>query len=287
MRVGFIGLGDQGGPMAMAIHNAGFDVAVWARRESVRREWRAGGVRVVDDARTLAAGVDLLCLCVTDDAGVRALLIEQGLLAAMPRGGVVAVHSTILPDSCTELARTAERSGLVLLDMPVSGSGHAAAAGRLLVMAGGRRHAFDAIRPVIQSHGGTIEFMGGIGTAMRAKLINNLLVVVHIGLAYRALMLGQSLDIGDGALRRVLMAGTGRSFAIELIDRLQRPDKADHVRSLLEKDIGLALDIVAREDRPIWQAQAEAGLDALEQLGADPPPFTFEEDTDHVDRCKE
>ena len=128
--------------------------------------------------------------------------------------------------------------------------------------------------------------IGEVGAAMRAKLINNLLAVVHIGLAYRALRLGQSLGIDEGALRRALMTGTGRSFAIELVDRLQCPDKAGHVRALLEKDVGLALDVAPPHERQEWQRLADAGLRALDRLGSEPAPFTFDKETAHANQCK-
>lgn len=266
MRSGFIGLGDQGGPMARAIHKAGFDLTIWARKANVRASWREGGIAVVDDPLALAANVELLCLCVTDDQDVRALLIDQGLLDALPEGAIVALHSTIRPQSCVELATIARKRGVVLLDMPVSGSGPAAAAGQLLVMAGGDSAAVARVTPVVSSYAASVIAMGPVGHGMKAKLINNLMAVVNIGQAYRALALGRMMEIDTRALRSVLMAGSGQSCAVELIEHLQLPERAEHVQALLEKDVYLALDAMPANEQDYWEGQAATGLASLFSL---------------------
>ena len=156
--------------------------------------------------------------------------------------------------------------GATLLDMPVSGSGHAALARTLLVMTGGDGAAIARTMPVLESYAGTIIRMGDIGAAMNAKLVNNQMAVVNIGQAFHALSLGRKMGVEPLALREALMAGTGRTFAIDLIKRLQVPERADHVRGVLVKDVDLAIDAMPVEERAYWQPLAQAGLDALEEL---------------------
>lgn len=266
MRVGFIGLGDQGGPMAQMIAAAGFPMTVWARRPAVAAPFVARGARLAGDPAALAAASELVCLCVTGDDDVRQLLVDRGMITAMRKRSLLAIHSTIRPDTCRALAQQAAARGVALLDMPVSGSGHAALARTLLVMAGGEAAAIARTMPVLESYAGTIIRMGDVGTAMKAKLINNLMAVVNIGQAFRALSLGSRLGVDPGALRTALMAGTGRTFAIDLIERLQVPDRADHVRAILVKDVDLAIAAMPAAERDYWHPLARTGLAALATL---------------------
>lgn len=266
MRVGFIGLGDQGGPMAQMILAGGFELMIWARREDVRADYLQRGAKVASDPAALAAASDMLCLCVTGDDDVRDLLVGQGMLAALKKRAIVAIHSTIRPATCVELQKTAVQYGATLIDLPVSGSGHAALARTLLVMCGGDANAIARVVPVMECYGGTILRMGGVGAAMSAKLVNNLMAVVNIGQAYHALKLGQAAGVDPAPLRRAILAGTGRTFAMDLIERLQRPERAAHVLAILEKDVALALVSLPAKEVARWRPLAKSGLDALEDL---------------------
>jgi 3-hydroxyisobutyrate dehydrogenase-like beta-hydroxyacid dehydrogenase len=208
----------------------------------------------------------MLCLCVTGDDDVRDMLVEQGALAAMGRRSIVAIHSTIRPSTCIALQKYAAERNVILLDLPVSGSGHAALAKTLLVMCGGDNRAIARIVPVLECYAGTILRMGGAGAAMSAKLINNLMAVVNIGQAYQALLLGRAAGIDPAALRQAVLAGTGRTFAMDLIQRLQVPDRAAHVLGILRKDVALALEALPRPQVNCWVPLAQAGLEALEVL---------------------
>jgi 3-hydroxyisobutyrate dehydrogenase len=266
MQVGFIGLGDQGGPMARMIVDGGFPLGVWARRADATARFAGWGATVAKSPAALAADSDLMCICVTGDCDVRELLIERGIIGAMRKRTLLAIHSTIMPDTCVEMARLAAARGVTLLDMPVSGSGHAALARNLLVMTGGDAHSIARIMPVLETYAGTIIRMGEVGAAMNAKLINNLMAVVNIGQAFQALSLGKAMGVDPVALREALMVGTGRTFAIDLIKRLHVPERADHVRGVLCKDVDLAFAAMPAATRSYWAPVAEAGLSALGEL---------------------
>ncbi len=266
MRVGFIGLGDQGGPMARMIAQNGHPLTVWARRDTVSAAFADLGAAVARSPAALASGCDLLCICVTNDSDVRSLLVDAGIIDAMAEHAILAIHSTVSPYTCVDMAHLAVSRGVTVLDLPVSGSGHAALDRKLLVLAGGEARSISQIMPVLESYAGTIIRVGDIGTAMNAKLVNNLMAVVNIGQAYRALLLGRSLGVDPSALRQALMAGTGRTFAIDLIRRLHVPARAKHVRQLLEKDVALALSTMPAPERSYWMPLAETGLNALAVL---------------------
>lgn len=281
MRVGFIGLGDQGGPMARMILEGGFALGVWARRQSARADFAARGAEVAESPAALADASDLMCLCVTGDADVRDLLVGQRMIAAMRKRTVLAIHSTIRPRTCIEMARLAAARGVTLLDMPVSGSARAALARELLVMGGGDAPAIARTMPVLETYAGTVMRMGPVGAAMSAKLINNMMAVVNIGHAYRALKLGKAVGVDPTALREALMLGTGRSFALDLIKGLQVPARARHVRGILRRDVDLAMDAMASDERAYWAPLAEAGLDVLGVLVSGKETLLPEKEAEH------
>ncbi len=281
MRVGFIGLGDQGGPMARMIVEGGFPLGIWARRKETVARFVGWGARAAESPTALAAECDLLCLCVTGDSDVRELLVDRGMIAAMRKRSLLAIHSTIMPETCVEMARIAAVRGVTLLDLPVSGSGHAALARSLLVMAGGDAPSIARAMPVLETYAGTIIRMGEVGAAMNAKLINNLMAVVNIGQAFHALTLGRAMGVDPIALREALMVGTGRSFAIDLIKRLQVPARADHVRGVLRKDVDLAIATMPAVERGYWAPLAETGLEALDVLVSGSMTLLPEKEKEH------
>ncbi|MEB3070688.1 NAD(P)-dependent oxidoreductase [[Mycobacterium] vasticus] len=240
MKVGFIGLGNQGGPMAQMIHRAGFDLRIWARRAEVCADYRRQGIHVAADPAMLAADCDAVCLCVTGDDDVYELSETEGLLQAMRAGSALLIHSTVSPQMCEQLARAGSQHGVMVVDAPVSGSGEAALNRRLLVLVGGEREAVRLVRPVLESYGDPILHVGAVGDGQRAKIVNNLACIGNMALADLALQLGESVGLDRGILRDALLAGSGRSFALGQLDGVVRPSTAGHVAALFEKDLGLA-----------------------------------------------
>ncbi|MGB8389174.1 NAD(P)-dependent oxidoreductase, partial [Mycobacterium sp.] len=138
MKVGFIGLGSQGAPMARRIIDGGYPTTLWARSPATLEPFADTPATVAESPAELGAASDLACLCVVGDADIDEITCgERGLLTAMKPGSIIAVHSTVHPNTCRELAKNAGAYGVSVIDAPVSGGGPAAAEGRLLVMAGG------------------------------------------------------------------------------------------------------------------------------------------------------
>ncbi|MBV8952108.1 MAG: NAD(P)-dependent oxidoreductase, partial [Actinobacteria bacterium] len=135
-RVGFVGLGAQGGPIARRILDAGFPTTLWARRSETLAPYAGTAARVATTRAELGAESEVVCVCVVADADVDEVLRgPDGALAAMAPDGVVVVHSTVHPETCRRLQ--ADYPSLHVLDAPVSGGGQLASEGRLLVMVGG------------------------------------------------------------------------------------------------------------------------------------------------------
>lgn len=236
-RIGFIGLGSQGGPMAERIAAAGYPLVLWARRPEALETFVAIGATAAGSVVELGRVCDLVGVCVVDDAGVAAICDE--LIPAMKPGSLLVVHSTILPESCEALARRCAARGIDFLDAPVSGGGPAAAAGTLTVMCGGSADAFAQAKPVFESYAGALVHLGPVGSGQRAKIVNNALMAANMGLAHAALAAGEALGIERKALAELIKASSGRSFGMEVYARLPNPQAFAHGAPLLVKDVRL------------------------------------------------
>lgn len=242
LRIGFIGLGSQGGPMADRIAAAGFPLTIWARRPDALAPYVARGARAAASVADLGASCDHVGICVVDDAGVAQLCDD--LIPAMRPGSLLAIHSTILPESCEALAQRCAARGIFFLDAPVSGGGPAAAAGKLTVMCGGTAEAFAKAQPVLQSYAGALVHLGAAGSAQRAKIVNNALMAATMGLAHAALQAGMALQIDRDALADLIKQSSGRSFGFEVYARLPSPAAFSVGAPLLVKDVALLQQIL-------------------------------------------
>jgi 3-hydroxyisobutyrate dehydrogenase-like beta-hydroxyacid dehydrogenase len=217
-QVGFIGLGDMGGAIATRIIGAGFPAVLWARRPEALGSFAGPRVSTRESPAELAAEVDLVGVCVWDDRSVREVLHgDHGVLAGCRPGTIIAIHSTVQPETCRELAATAAERGVIVLDAPVSGGRDAALAGQLVVAVGGDEAAVQRCLPVFASFGDPVLHLGQVGTAQFAKLINNSVLAANLALADDALALGLSLGIQPEMMAAVLRGGSGRSYALEVV----------------------------------------------------------------------
>jgi 3-hydroxyisobutyrate dehydrogenase-like beta-hydroxyacid dehydrogenase len=237
VRTGFIGLGQQGGPIAQAIGDAGFSLCVWARSSEATAPFQAKGASAASSVAELGAACDHVGVCVVDDAGVAEVCVQ--LILAMRAGSLLAIHSTMAPQSCEQLAEQCKSRGILFLNAPVSGGGPAATTKALTVMCGGTDEAFARARPVLESFAGLLLHLGGAGAGQRAKLVNNALMAANMGLAHAALHAGEALGIARDALAELIKQSSGRSFGFEVYARLPAPQAFAHGAPLLTKDVAL------------------------------------------------
>jgi 3-hydroxyisobutyrate dehydrogenase len=248
MRVGFIGLGSQGGPMARRIIEAGIPTTLWARNVDSLEPFADAGVDIATSPAELAAVSDVVCLCVVDDAGVEQVLTsEAGVLAGIRSGATIVVHSTVHPDTCRRLAQLAADRDASLIDAPVSGGGQAAAEGHLVVMVGSDPETFDRMRPVFATYGSPVLHLGTLGAGQTAKALNNLLFTAHLGTATVLFDLARSLGVDPVALAESVTHGSGRSYGFDLIAGMGfGPEPfAERAGALLTKDVGIVASLAA------------------------------------------
>jgi 3-hydroxyisobutyrate dehydrogenase-like beta-hydroxyacid dehydrogenase len=243
-RVGFIGLGSQGGPMARRIATT-FPLTLWARRREALMPYGDTGATFAATPADLGAASDIVGICVVADADVEDVLLRpDGVLAGMARGGVIVIHSTVHPRTCQHVADAAAAKGVAVLDAPVSGGGGAAAERQLLVMVGGEQEAFDRARPVLDTFAQPLLHLGSLGSGQLAKLLNNTVFTAQITLALDTYALAVSLGMDRAAVAQVLAGGSGGSRAAAILAASGFDTTGlRSAASLLDKDLGIMLDV--------------------------------------------
>jgi 3-hydroxyisobutyrate dehydrogenase len=258
-QIGFIGLGSQGGPMAHRIIDAGMNLSVWARRPQVTASFVDKGAKAAPSVAELGQHCDHVGVCVVNDDDVNEICAD--LIPSMRPGSRIAIHSTILPESCARLEQRCADRSIGLIDAPVSGGQPAAGAGTLTVMCGGSKAVFDASRPVFQTFGKLIVWLGVIGSGQRAKIINNALLAANLGVAAAAVTAADELNIDRTALIELIKVSSGRSMGFEVASRLSAPSAFAHGAKILTKDVALLKTLLP--DSGSAEALRAAGADFL------------------------
>lgn len=245
LRVGFIGLGSQGAPMARRIRQSGYPLALWARRSESLEAFSETGARFAGTPAELGTLSDVVGVCVVSDADVEAVVLgSEGVLAGMPEGGVLVIHSTVHPQTCLRLGEAAADFGVSVVDAPVSGGGAAAEEHRLLVMVGGAESDVDICRPVFETFGNPVIHLGPLGSGEVAKLLNNLVFVAHLGAALETFACAEALGVEPLALADVLSHGSGGSRAQAILAASGFDTSGVRGASaLLKKDVDLVTDV--------------------------------------------
>jgi len=253
MRVGFIGLGSQGGPMARRIVEGGYDLTLWARRAASVEPYADTAAKVAATPAELAAASDLVCLCVVGDADVKQVLEgDTGVLAGLAPGGIIAIHSTVHPDTCREIAELAGKQGVSVIDAPVSGGAPAVEQGTLMVMVGGEEADVEKCRPVFATYSDAVVHLGALGAGQVAKILNNLQFTANLGSAMSTLELGDALGIPRDRLCHVLNRGSATSKAISSITMFggSLEGLAPIAGGLLQKDVRHAASLAEHASAP-------------------------------------
>ncbi|BDB41148.1 MULTISPECIES: NAD(P)-dependent oxidoreductase [Mycobacterium] len=268
LRIGFVGLGSQGGPMARRIIEDGFPTTLWARRPESLKPYDGSGAHYAADRRALGTASDVLCLCVVGDVDVDEVLRgDDGALATMAPGSIVVIHSTVHPETCRRLQK--DYPAIHFVDAPVSGGGHAAAARSLLVMVGGDDEPIARCRPVLDTFADPVVRLGPLGAGQAAKLLNNSLFTAQLGLAASTFAVARDLGVDLDALTEILSTGSARSYAAEVIANSGHTlaVMAELAGTLLAKDVGILTDVVGDQPPPELIRVAAATIAAMQLDG--------------------
>lgn len=246
-RLGFIGLGAMGTPMARALLDSGFQLKafdVLAERSEALAE---SGAVVAGSIQDVGDDVDaLILMLVNADQVADVLFGEQGAARSLREGATVVVTGTIGPQEVRGISRRLGGFGIRVLDAPVSGGPARAEKGDLLVMAGGERGVFDEHIGVLEAMGSNVVFCGNSpGDGQSVKLVNQLLCGVHIAVAAEALAYAAALGLDPASVFETIRHGAANSFMLE--DRGKRMLANDFAESksaldIFVKDLGLVLE---------------------------------------------
>lgn len=258
MRVGWIGLGEMGAPMASRALAGGHRLTAYDRGSGRQALRERGGVMAAsyDD---VAAASELLCVCLYDDRQVSEVLLNEGLLARMRSGSIVAVHTTGSPSLARRLHAQAP-AGVAVLDAAFSGSPAKARAGELTVMVGGAAAALERARPVFETYAGIVHHVGGPGAGQSMKLLNNLLFAAHLALASEALELAPALGLDPGRVASALRDASGASAALALFASMASPlEVRAGAAPYLRKDIASIVAAASEADLDLGRLLEVAG----------------------------
>lgn len=262
MKIGFIGLGHMGAPMAQNLLKAGHALKVFDLNAQAVQALVDAGARAAESPKSASEDVEYVITMLPAAAHVRAVLTaDDGVLAGIAAGSMIIDSSTIDPQSAKAFAELAAQRGNVLIDAPVSGGTGGAAAGTLTFMVGGSDQACESAKPVLRAMGKNIVHCGEVGTGQIAKICNNLLLGITMAGVAEAMSLGVALGIDAKVLAGIVNASTGRCWSSDSYNPYpgvietapaSRGYAGGFGTDLMLKDMGLATDAAKAARQPVY-----------------------------------
>lgn len=247
MKLGFIGLGMMGRPMALNLMKHGHQMGVYARRpQSVEPLVAAGAVSYKTPAE-LAAACEAVFTVVTNSSDVEQVVLgENGIIHGARAGSMVVDMETISPTVARNIAQALAAKGIDMLDAPVSGGPMGAEQATLSVMVGGKPAAFERAKPLLQCLGKTIVHMGDHGAGQITKACNQLALLVTAQGTAEALSLAARYGVDPAKVREVMLGGIAASRVLDLFGKrmVERDFAAGIEARLYYKDLHIVLDLV-------------------------------------------
>ncbi len=243
-RIGFIGLGIMGKPMAHKLMKAGHKLVVYNRSQAPVKELAADGATGADSPKAVASQSEVVITMLPDSPQVQEVMTgKEGVLAGAKAGTLVIDMSTISPVVTQEVAKVAQAQGVRMLDAPVSGGDVGARQGTLSIMVGGSAEDFEQARPIFEVLGKTVVHVGGTGAGQVVKACNQIVVALTIEAVSEALVLGSKAGVDPSVILKVLSGGLAANRVMEVRgpNFLQHNFQPGFKIALHHKDLGIAL----------------------------------------------
>ncbi|WP_153160305.1 NAD(P)-dependent oxidoreductase [Zoogloea sp. 1C4] len=216
MKIGFVGLGIMGRPMALNILKGGFDLTVWARRAESMAPLLEAGAKGAASPAEVAAACDIVVSMVSDAPDVEAVALGAGGVAEGAKPGLIYVDmSTIAPAAAQSIAARLAEKGVTMLDAPVSGGEVGAINAGLTIMVGGDEAAFEKAKPVLACMGKSVNLIGGAGAGQVTKACNQILTGVTVMAVAEAFNFARKSGVDAGKVREALLGGFAYSRILE------------------------------------------------------------------------
>jgi 3-hydroxyisobutyrate dehydrogenase len=254
-RIGFIGLGAMGEPMAARLSAAGYELAVYdADAARTARIASALDARAAATPKDAASAADILVTMLPSSAIVEKVLDgEDGALAGLSKGALIVDMSSGVPDATRAIAARVAQGGISMIDAPVSGGVSRARTGELAIMVGGEAADIDRAEPVLKAMGTSIVRTGSVGSAHAMKALNNLVSAGGFLIGIEALLIGQRFGLDPALMVDVLNVSTGMNNSTQKKFKqfvLSRKFDAGFGLDLMVKDLGIALGVANATSTP-------------------------------------
>ena len=243
MKIGFVGLGIMGHPMALNLIKGGHELFVYGKRR-LPADAREAGATVCDTLRAIAENAEIVVLMVPDTPDVRSVLFDPGGIAeGLSAGKIVVDMSSISPIETKLFAAEINKKGCDYLDAPVSGGEVGAKSASLTIMVGGPERAFTKVKPIFDLMGKNITLVGGNGDGLTTKVANQIIVALTIEAVGEALLFASRAGADPAKVRQALMGGFASSRILEIHgERMIKRNFDPGFRiELHQKDLNLAL----------------------------------------------
>lgn len=254
-RVGYVGLGIMGRPMAGHLLGAGYPLTVFNRTRAKTASLVAVGARVVDSPRAVAEASDIIFTNVTDSPDLEAVVLGEtdeplGIIDGARPGSIVVDNSTVAPATAKKVAAILQAKGVHFLDAPVTGGEKGAVEATLAIMVGGEEPVFQRVLPLLQKLGKTVLHVGPHGAGQMTKAINQVLGAVHLCAMAEALALAKAAGLDLEKTRQIVASGAAGSWMLtNLAPRAIAGDFRPGFKAALQnKDLRIAMEAATQLD---------------------------------------
>ena len=253
-KVGFIGLGIMGMPMARNLLKAGFEVVAYNRTKSKAEQLAKEGAKKADSPRELAMECPVVITIVSDTPDVEEVILgKDGAIEGIKPGSVVIDMSTISPQATQEIAARLRQKEVHMLDAPVSGGEQGAIKGTLSIMVGGDAEVFERCKPIFEAMGKNIAHVGSNGMGQTVKLVNQILVAGNLNAVVEGLVFSQKAGVDLDKAINAIKGGAAGSWQLENLGPriIKRDFSPGFMVDLMQKDLRLIMETAAAMKTPL------------------------------------